>query len=183
MPYNFNNFKTRAKEIEEWLGKELASIRTGRATPALLDSIQVESYGAKMPLKQVGSVNIEDARTLRVTLWDKTLVRAVESAIAASNLGVSAVGDGNSVRVIFPELTAEKRKLLLKVVKDKVEEARVSLRKERERVWNDVQTKERDGALSEDDKFRYKDELQKLVDEENAKLEAASGRKEKEIGA
>ncbi len=182
MPYNFNNFKTRGREIEEWLGKELASIRTGRATPALLDGVQVESYGSRVPLKQVGSINIEDARTLRVTMWDKAQVRAVESAIAASNLGVSAVGDGNSVRVIFPELTTEKRQLLLKLVKDKMEEARVSLRKEREHVWNDIQTKERDGDLSEDDKFRYKEELQKLIDEENAKLEMASARKEKEIG-
>ena len=176
MPYNFNNFK-------EWLTKELSTIRTGRATPALLDAVQVESYGSRVPLKQVGSVNIEDARTLRVTLWDKTLVRGVESAIAASNLGVSAVGDGNSVRVIFPELTAEKRQLLLKVVKNKVEEARVSLRQERERVWNDIQAKEKAGEMSEDDKFRYKEELQKLIDGENTKLEAGSARKEKEISA
>ena len=183
MTYNFTAFKTRAKEIEGWLQKEMSSIRTGRATPALLDSVQVDSYGARMPLKQVGSINIEDARTLRVTLWDKTQVRAVESAIAASNLGVSAVGDGSSVRVSFPELTADKRKLLLKLSNDKVEEARVSLRKERERIWGDIQTKERAGELSEDDKFRSKEELQKLVDEENAQLEAAGQRKEEEINS
>lgn len=181
MSYNFSPFKDRLKAVTDWLAKELSTIRTGRATPALLDSIQVDSYGSKVPLKQVGSINIEDARTLRVTLWDQSQVRSVESAIAASNLGVSAIGDGSTVRVIFPELTADKRQILLKLAKDKVEEARVSLRQERERVWSDIQDKEQAGEISEDNKFRFKEELQKMVDEENKKLEEAGERKEKEI--
>lgn len=181
MAYDFKQFKTRVLEVTDWLQKEMMSIRTGRATPTLLDSIQVESYGSRVPLKQVGSINVEDPRTLRVTLWDKEQVRGVESAIAASNLGVSAIADGNSVRVVFPELTTEKRTILLKLAKDKVEEARISLRKERERVWSDIQDQERTGQVSEDEKFRLKDELQKMIDAENKNLEEINKRKEGEI--
>ena len=181
MPYNFLAFKNRTKEIEDWLTQEFASIRTGRATPTLLDSVTVESYGSRVPLKHVASITIEDPRTLKVTLWDKAQVKASESAIASANLGVSAIADGLGIRVIFPELTSEKRKLLIKLAKEKLEEAKVTLRKEREKVWNDIQAKERDGDLSEDDKFRSKEELQKMVDGVNSKLEAMGQRKETEI--
>ena len=181
MAYNFELFKQKAKQVEEWLGRELATIRTGRATPALLDGVMVESYGSRAPLKQVGAVGAEDSRSLKITLWDKGQVKAVESAIQLANLGVSVTVDGSALRVTFPELTGEKRTLLVKVTHDKVEEAKISLRKEREQVWNDIQAKERDGAVSEDDKFRYKTDLQKLVDEANKKLEDAGKRKESEI--
>ena len=181
MTYNFSPFRTRIKEIEDWLVGEYASIRTGRATPALLDSVNVESYGARVPLKHVGSITIEDPRTLRVTLWDKTQVKDTESAIASANLGVSAVADGMSIRVTFPELTAEKRKLLNKLANEKLEEAKITLRKERERIWNDIQTKEKAGEMGEDEKFRYKDELQKIVDEATTKFAEHGKRKETEI--
>lgn len=181
MAYNFSSFTSRAKEISDWLSRELAAIRTGRATPTLLDSVQVESYGARMPLKHIGSITIEDPRTLKITLWDKTQVKTAESAIAAANLGVTALADGLAIRVIFPELTADKRKLLSKLVHEKLEEAKVTLRKERERVWNDIQTQERDGQVTEDDKFRLKDELQKLVEESSETLEAQVKRKDEEI--
>jgi ribosome recycling factor len=181
MAYNFSPLKTRVKEIEEWLVGEYSSIRTGRATPALLDSVNVESYGARTPLKHVGSITIEDPRTLRVTLWDKTQVKAAESAIASANLGVSAVADGMTIRVTFPELTAEKRKLLNKLAGEKLEEAKITLRKEREKTWNDIQAKEKEGGMSEDDKFRNKDELQKIIDEATAKFAEHSERKETEI--
>jgi len=108
-------------------------------------------------------------------------VKGTESAIASANLGVSAVSDGMTIRVSFPELTADKRKLLSKLANEKLEEAKVSLRKEREKVWNDIQTKEKDGEMSEDDKFRGKEELQKLVDEINAAFDEHGKRKETEI--
>lgn len=181
MTYNFSALKTRLKEIEDWLVAEYSSIRTGRATPALLDAINVESYGARVPLKHVGSITIEDPRTLRVTLWDKTQVKDTESAIASANLGVSAVANGMSIRVTFPELTSEKRKLLNKLAGEKLEEAKITLRQEREKVWNDIQTKEKEGGMSEDEKFRYKDELQKIVDEAANKFAEHGQRKETEI--
>ena len=181
MIYNFSPLKTRIKEIEEWLIGEYASIRTGRATPTLLDSVNVESYGARVPLKHVGSITVEDPRTLRVTLWDKAQVKATESAIASANLGISAIADGMTIRVIFPELTADKRKLLNKLAGEKLEEAKITLRKEREKTWNDIQTKEKEGGMSEDEKFRSKDELQKIVDEAVGKFSEHGKRKETEI--
>jgi len=181
MAYNFSVFKNRVKEIEDWLAAELATIRTGRATPALLDTVVVESYGARVPLRHVASISIDDPRTLKVTLWDKSQTKSAESAIAAANLGVSAVADGLTIRVIFPELTAEKRRLLSRVVSEKSEEAKITLRQEREKIWNELQTKERDGKIGEDEKFRSKNELQKIVDEAVAKLTELSHRKEAEI--
>lgn len=181
MAYNFSPLKNRVKEIEEWLVGEYSSIRTGRATPALLDSVDVDSYGSRTPLKHLGSITIEDPRTLRVTLWDKTQVKAAESAIASANLGVSAVADGMSIRVTFPELTAEKRKLLNKLAGEKLEEAKITLRKDREKTWNDIQAKEKEGEMSEDEKFRNKDELQKIIDEATAKFVAHNDKKEAEI--
>lgn len=181
MAYNFNQFKARTAEVEAWLTRELSGIRTGRATPAILDTVSVESYGTRQPLKAVAAVSIEDAKTLRVSPWDKTQIKAIESALAAANLGLSSATDAAGIRVIFPDLTAERRQMLIKVVKEKLEESRVSLRKEREKVWNEIVDEEKDGKISEDDKFRGKDDLQKLVDECNAKLEATAEKKEQEL--
>lgn len=181
MPYNFVNLKNKITEIEDWLGREFASIRTGRATPALLDGVQVESYGARVPLKSVGAIGVEDVRTLKIGLWDQSQVKSVEQAIQTANLGVSVTTDGTAIRVIFPELTADKRKVLLKLAHEKTEEAKISLRKEREKVWNDIQAREKSKELSEDDKFRLKEELQKIVDVATAKIDEMKARKETEI--
>lgn len=181
MAYNFNQFKTRTAEIAEWLSKELSGLRTGRATPAVLDGVSVDSYGTRQPLKAVASVSIEDAKTLRVSPWDKNQVKAIETALSAANLGLSTATDSSGIRVIFPDLTSERRTALIKVTKEKLEEARVSLRKEREKVWNEIVDEEKAGKISEDDKFRGKDDLQKLVDEANAKLEALAEKKEQDL--
>ncbi len=183
MPYDFNQFKKRVIGVEEWLGNEFSGIRTGRATAVLLDSVLVDSYGARTALKHVANISVEDAKTLRITPWDNSLVKGIETAIAASNLGVSTVPDSAGVRVIFPDLTSERRAQLVKLVGQKLEDARVSLRKEREEVWNDIQTKEKEGDLTEDEKFKYKEDLQKLVDEANKKLEAMAEKKEAEIAS
>ena len=181
MKYDFNSTKAKLKEVEEWLKNEYHGVRTGRATPFLLDSVQVKSYGGKLPLKQVAAITIEDARTLRVTPWDKTQMKEVESAITAENLGVSIGGDQNGIRITFPELTAENRERLIKVVRGKFEEARVTIRQARDKIWNTIQEAERTGTLGEDDKFRAKDELQKIVDENNKTLEEITRKKETEI--
>ncbi len=181
MNYNFTTFKTRVSGVSEWLVQELSGIRTGKASPILLDGVQVESYGSRVPIKHIAAISMEDAKTLRVTPWDNSQVKAIESAIAQSNLGLSTAPDQIGLRVIFPDLTEERRKALRKVVGEKLEEARISLRKEREKVWTDIQAQEKAGELSEDDKFRLKDELQKMIDEGNKALEATVERKEKEI--
>lgn len=181
--YNFTSFKNHLNEIEEWLGREYLSVRTGKATPQILDSILVDSYGSKMPVKHVANISIEDAKTLRITPWDKSQIRGIQTALEQSNLGLSVAPDSDSLRLSFPALTEERRKMLLKLVNEKMEEARISVRKEREKVWADVQDQEKNGKISEDDKFKAKDELQKIIDQANDKLSALAERKEKEIMA
>lgn len=181
MGYDFSRFKMRTENVVLWLKGEYAGIHSGRAAPALLDKVQVDSYGSKMPVQHISSISIEDARTLRVAPWDKGQVKDIERAIQSADLGVGVSSDDQGVRVSFPELTAENREALLKIVKRKLEEARVSVKKEREEVWNDIQKKEKDGVLPEDDKFRAKDELQNLTDEANKALDDVACRKEADI--
>lgn len=161
--------------------REYSNIRTGRATPIVLDQIQVEVYGARQPIKHVANIGVEDSRTLRVSPWDKSQIKSVETAILSANLGLQAVVDGEGLRVIFPELTGERREQFIKIIKTKLEEAKVSLRKEREKTWNDIVTKESNSEITEDEKFRAKDDLQKEVDLINKKLEDSAAKKETEL--
>lgn len=183
MAYDFKPFEKRIKEIEERLQKELGGVRTGRATPAILDGIQVESYGTRVPVNQVANISVEDARSLRITPFDPNNGKEIEKAITTSNLGLSVGADERGVRVFFPELTSERRVTLVKLAKEKVEEVRQMLRGARDDVWNDIQAKEKSKEMTEDDKFRAKDEMQKRVDAANASFDAALERKEKEIAS
>ncbi|MDO8548151.1 MAG: ribosome recycling factor [bacterium] len=183
MAYDFKGFEKKIKEIEERLGKELAAVRTGRAGPAILDGIQVESYGTRMAISQVANISVEDARTLRIAPWDMSNAKEIEKAITLANLGLSVGMDEKGVRVYFPELTSERRTQLLKLAKEKVEEIRTSLRSARDEIWSDIQKLERDGKMPEDDKFRAKEEMQKRVDAANKKFDEALERKEKEISS
>jgi len=181
MQYNFVPFKAQEKKTEEWLAKEYSQLHTGRATPAILDSVMVSVYGAMQPLKNIGSITIEDPKTIRVAPWDKNQIKDVEKAIAGANLGLSVAVDDAGIRVIFPMLTTETRERLVKILKERLEEARIAVKQDRERTWNDIQQREKDGALTEDEKFRDKDELQKLVDEANKNLEMMFEKKQKEV--
>jgi ribosome recycling factor len=181
MAYDFKRFDTRTKEIDTWLMREFMGIRTGRATPALLDLVSVEAYGSRMPINQVGSVSVEDPRTLRVSVWDTSLVREVEKGITTSDLGVSVVTDSSGLRVMFPTLTSERRVQLLKLAKAKLEEARVSIRGARDEAMKDVDAQQKSGEMSEDDRFSAKEELQRRVDTCNRTLESHYDQKEKEI--
>lgn len=183
MAYNFKSFEMRIKELTERLGKELAGVRTGRATPAILDGIQVESFGTRMPISSIATVSIEDARSLRISPWDASMGKEIEKAITVANLGLSVGTDEKGVRVFFPELTSERRVQLLKLAKEKVEEARAGLRQTRDDVWGDIQKQEKDKKMGEDDKFRAKDEMQKRVDAANKVFDEAFARKEKEISS
>jgi ribosome recycling factor len=181
MAYSFSPLKQKISETEEWLRKEFSMIRTGRATPVILDSIKVDSYGAKMAINQIGSVNVEDPKTLRIIPWDTTQIKNVEKAVIDANLGLSVTADEKGLRIIFPELTSERRQALVKITKQKLEEARITLRVEREKIWDDIQGQEKKGTIGEDDKFRYKDEMQKIIDGANKNLEETGSKKEKEI--
>ncbi len=181
MAYDFKDLKTGIKSVEEWLKAEFSGIRTGRATPAILDSVMVEAYGSLMPINQVGSISVEDARMMRVTPWDMSLAKPVEKAIMLADLGLSLAVDEKGVRVSFPDLTSDRRASLVKLAKQKLEDARITLRGEREKTIKDIERREKEGEISEDEKFRLKTELQKYVDEAGVVLEGLFAKKEKEI--
>lgn len=181
MQYNFSTFKTELKKAEAFLSKEYSQLNIGRASTMVLDSISVPSYGSFVPLKNVANISIEDPKTLRIAPWDKNQIKDIEKAIQAANLGLSLATDDQGIRVIFPQLTTETRGTLVKVLKEKLEEARITVRRERERIWEDVQAKEKEGKLTEDEKFRAKEDLQKIIDEANQTLEASFEKKEKEV--
>ena len=183
MPYDFKPLKEKMKHTLEWLTKEFSSIRTGRATPTILDVVQVESYGAKMGVQQLASVSVEDARSLRISPYDPTQIKNIEKAIVQSNLGLSVAVDDKGIRVMFPELTAERRQGYLKVAKERLEEARKKIRGIRDDVWKDIVEQERAKKIREDEKFRLKDEMQKAVDEVSKSFDGLFERKEKEINS
>lgn len=181
MQYNFSNFKNELKKVGDFLTKEYSQLNIGRASPVVLDGVTVESYGAYVPLKNVASILGEDSKTLRINPWDKNQIKNIEKSILSANLSLSVATDDLGIRVIFPQLTTESRQTLIKVLKEKLEESRITVRRERERTWEDVQAKEKVGKLTEDEKFRAKEELQKIIDEVNRNLEASFEKKQKEV--
>lgn len=179
--FDFTYIKDAIKKTAEWLKKEYSQISAGRANPQLLDSILVNSYGTTQPIKALATVSNEDPRTLRVAPWERDNIRAIETAIIDSGLPVSVSSDGVGVRVSVPQLTEETRKDLLKILKQKHEEARVSIRAERNKVEKDIESAEKEGEFSKDDRERYKKELQKLIDDANITFDAIYDEKEKSI--
>ena len=181
MQYNFTKLKTDLAATEGWLQKELGSIRTNRANPSILDNVRVEAYGSDMAINGVASMSNEDPRTIRITPWDQSLVKAIEKSITVASLGVSVSVDDKGIRVSFPELTSDRRAEIVKMAKEKLEQARIQVRKHRDAVNTDIDKKEKEGGMSEDEKFRFKADGQKLIDESMKKLEEFMSKKEKEI--
>ena len=181
MAYDFSKLDANVKETEEWLAREFSGIRTGRSSPAILDSVKPEVYGARTPMQQIGSVSIEDARTLRIIPWDKSVMKAVEKAITEADLGVSVMTDDQGLRVIFPELTAERRGILTKLAGQKCEEARVTLRGHRTDAIKALEAAEKEGGMGEDELKRLKEEVQKKIDQGSENLDALLKRKQEEI--
>lgn len=179
--YDFTEFRRAGESALGWLKKEYAGIRTGRAMPSILDGVSVNVYGSSMSISQLASVSIEDSKTLRVTPWDKNVAKDIDQVIRESNLGLSVALDAAGLRISFPGLTSERRVALTKIAKEKLEEARIRVRTEREKNLGDIDRKEREGSLGKDDKFRFRNELQKLVDDINQKLEELALKKEREI--
>lgn len=181
MQYNFAPLKKHLQSVEEYLSRELSSIRTSRANPSILDSVRVEAYGADSPIREVASITNEDPRTIRITPWDQSLLKSIEKAIVVANLGVSVAVDDRGVRVSFPELTSDRRVEIVKMAKDKLEQAKIQVRKHRDDTNTDIDKQEKAGGMGEDEKFRFKTEMQKIVDEANKKLQSMMEKKEKEI--
>ncbi len=181
MAHDFSPFKAKIKETEEWLSRELSGVRTGRATPALLDGVKPEAYGTRTPLRELASVSVEDARTLRIIPWDASLTKAIEKGITDANLGVSPSVDDQGLRVSFPELTAERRTQLIKLAKDKTEQARTTLRSHRTDAMKALEAEEKGGGMGEDEVERLKGDIQKLIDTASGIIGDVLKKKELEI--
>lgn len=173
--------KIKSDEVKQWLVKELSTLRTGRATITILDGIFVESYGSFSPINQLASINIEDAKTIRITPWDKAILKDIDQAIQKANLGLSVTNNGIDARVIFPDLTTETRLNLVKQGYKKVEDAKVSLRAERSDAIKKLEQFAKDNSISEDDLKRQKDEIQKIIDQGVTDFDTMGALKEKEI--
>lgn len=173
----------RMNKSMESLARNLASIRTGRAHPSILDSIRVPAYGSEMPLNQVASVSVEDARTLKIVAHDKTLGAAIEKAIITSDLGLNPSSAGNSIRVPMPALTEETRKGYTKQARAVAEEAKVAVRNVRRDALAELKKLTKDKEISEDEERRAADDVQKLTDKFVAEVDKALSAKEQDLMA
>jgi ribosome recycling factor len=178
---NINDFKPEFNKAIDFLKQDISGLRTGRASTAMVEDISVEAYGTRQPLKAVASISIADPKTLNVDPWDKGLLSAVEKGIRDSGLGINPVNDGRLIRLILPELTVERRAELTKILHQKLENARISVRQIREDVRNIINEGEKEGEVTEDEKFRLQEELDKLVKEYNEQIKSVGEKKETEI--
>lgn len=175
--------KARMAKTVEALAHDLAKVRTGRAHPSLLDQITVSYYGTEVPINQVANVSAEDARTLTVTPWEQKMVAAVDKAIRTSDLGLNPSVAGNVIRVPLPPLTEERRKDLIRIVRNEAEGARVAIRNVRRDANQELKNLVKEKLASEDDERRAEDVIQKLTDEHVKKVDAALEEKEKDLMA
>ncbi|MCA3249751.1 MAG: ribosome recycling factor [Holosporaceae bacterium] len=175
------DLKKRMNAGLDSLRKEYTGLRTGRANPALLEHVKVDAYGSLMPISQVGTVSVPEARLLTVQVWDKGMVKLVEKAIRDANLGVNPVADGQIVRVMLPEMTSERRAELVKVAAKYAEGARVAIRNVRRDGMEQVKKHQKAKEISEDEERKAGEDIQKLTDEMIKKIDEILSDKEKEI--
>jgi len=171
----------RMEKVMDGLRRDLAGLRAGRATPALLDKIRVEYHGVPTPINQMASIGVPEPRLLVLQPWDKGAIAAIEKAILKSELGITPVSDGNLIRLSVPQLTRERRQDLVKVVRKKAEEEKVAIRSVRRDAMVAVKDRQKSGDISEDDARRATDEVQKLTDKYVRNVDTAVAAKEKEI--
>jgi ribosome recycling factor len=172
---------TRMNKTIESFKTELLKIRTGRAHASLLDHVQVDFYGSMVPISQAANISVEDSRTLTVTAWDGSMVKAIEKAIMTSDLGLNPNSAGSVIRVPMPPLTEERRRDLVKVVKELTENAKIAVRNIRRDANNDLKTLQKDKDISEDDEHKGQDLVQKATDQSIARLDELLQVKEKEL--
>lgn len=178
---NIQDSKKDFAAVVDFLKGDITQLRTGRATTAMLDAITVEAYGSRQPLKVVGTIVVADPKTLTIEPWDKGMLAAIEKGVRDSGLGINPVNDGRLIRLNLPELTSERRQELVKVLHQKLEHAKVSVRKVREDVRAKIAGEEKDKSISEDDKFRLQEDLEKLVKGYNEEIQKIGEAKEEEI--
>ena len=175
------NTESRMEKTIDVVSNQLARLRTGKASPALIEGIKVDYYGTPTPLNQIASISTPEPRLIVIHPWDKSALSAIEKAILASDIGLTPQSDGNVVRIPIPPLTEERRKELVKVARKIVEEGKVALRNIRREVVEQIKRMQKDGELPEDDAYRLQDKVQELIDKFYDKLEELLKIKEKEI--
>lgn len=178
---NINDFKSDFNKAIEFFKNDIAGLRTGRASTAIVEDIIVEAYGARQTLKSVASITVPDPKTVNIDPWDKSLLAAVEKAIRDSTLGINPVNTGSQVRLFLPELTTERRQELIKVLHQKSENARIAVRKLREDIKEMITEAEDNKEIGEDEKYRLQEDLEKMTHEYNEKIKEMGEKKEREI--
>ena len=174
-------YKPHFEAVLTRLHDELSTVRTGRANPGLLSTVLVESYGAKMPLVQVASVTVSDAKTLTISPWDKGQLQAIEKGIQVANLGFTPSNDGQVIRINLPPMTEDRRKEMVKMVNQLGEQSRIGIRQVREDVIKHMKREKEDGKIGEDDLSAGQKRLQTYIDDYNEKIKVTITDKEKEI--
>ena len=170
-------FEQEVEKILNYLHNEFAKLQTGRANASLVEHVDVEAYGQKQQLKTIAGITVEDARTIVVQPWDKSVLQDIDKALQAAELGTSPTNDGNVIRIVLPPMTEERREQLVKLVHQLAEEARISVRQQRQHVHDKVKDEEKD----EDVKFTKLEGLEKAVKEANDKIDEAKKKKEEEV--
>ncbi|PIS42111.1 MAG: ribosome recycling factor [Candidatus Kerfeldbacteria bacterium CG08_land_8_20_14_0_20_40_16] len=178
---NLEDFKLKSEKALEHLKSNLSQIRTGRATPTLVENIKVLCYGTESPLVQLATITAPDSTCLLIQPWDKSILKDVEKAIQKSDLGIQPVNEGQQIRIKIPPLTEEKRKELIKIVNERVEETKIAIRNIRENVLKEMKNQEKEGSISEDEFFAFQKDIQKQVDAVMDKIAETFEKKEKEI--
>ncbi|CAN5874775.1 ribosome recycling factor [soil metagenome] len=165
----------------EAMRREFTGVRTGKASPALLDSVRVEAYGGHMPLNQVGTVSVPEPRLLTVQPWDRSLIKAIEKALQESDLGLNPSSDGSMIRIPIPALTEERRSEYVRLLHKMAEEGRVAIRQARKDANDEIKQRQKDSELSEDDSRREQDDVQKLTNQYVERVDELLKRKEAEV--
>ena len=181
MATGYEEFETKMRKTSENLSTNLASVRAGRANAAVLDQITVDYYGTPTPIQQVASISTPDPRSLLITPWDKSTLKGIEKAIMASELGINPQNDGTCIRLVFPQLTEERRRELAKQVKKYAEEAKVAIRNIRRDAMDSFKVQKKNGEMTEDDVKIAEKDIQKLTDDMCKEIDALLEKKEKEL--
>ena len=178
---DYQEFEGKMKKSLDFLSQQFATVRAGRANAGVLDQIQVSYYGSPTPIQQVASVSTPDARTLMIQPWDSSVLREIEKAIQASELGINPQNDGKVIRLVFPQLTEDRRKDLAKQVKKYGEEAKVAVRNIRRDAMEKFKKQQKASEITEDDYKTFEKDIQKITDDYIKKVDALTEKKEKEL--
>lgn len=181
MSIDFKNYEEKMDKSIEVLRREFLGLRTGRASPSLLEPVSVEAYGGKVPINQVGNISVPESRLVTVQVWDETLIQSVEKAIRNSDLGLNPMIEGNIIRVPIPELSEERRLEIVKIASKYAEDTKITIRNIRRDAMDKIKDEEKQKNISKDDSFQFSENMQKITDKYIEKIDVLFQDKEKDI--